>query len=85
MFQEAQFFDISSGGFGLLLPSPPPFKNFIVALDKSDGNVYALAEVVRMKRATQSDAEGICGWEIGCRFTGKLQAPRAVDTYAEAN
>lgn len=75
MFSEVQFFDLSASGFGILLPAPPSFKNFIVALDKADGTVYALAEVVRMRRR-QSDNTSEAAWEIGCRFMGKLQSPR---------
>jgi diguanylate cyclase len=79
MFEEVQFFDLSAGGFGLVLEAPPNYKNFVVQLSKADGTVYALAEVVRMRRADQSADNGTRAWEVGCRFTGKLQAPRASD------
>ncbi len=74
MFQEVQFFDLSTGGFGMLMAAPPTFKNLIVALDKNDGTVYALAEVVRLRRSEQSDGSGGRMWEVGCRFMGKLQS-----------
>lgn len=74
MFEAVQFFDLSTGGFGMLMSAPPTFKNLIVALDKNDGTVYALAEVVRLRRSEQNDASGARMWEVGCRFMGKLQS-----------
>jgi len=74
MFEQVQFLDISSSGFGMLLPVPPSFKNFVVSLDKPDGIVYALAEVVRMRRSAMLDASGRRLWEVGCRFTGRMQS-----------
>lgn len=76
MFGEAQFFDLSTGGFGLLMETPPTFKSFIVALDKHDGTVFAIAEVVRMRRSESYDDAGARLWEVGCRFMGKLQSTR---------
>lgn len=74
MFEQVQFLDISTGGFGMLLPVPPSFKNFVVSLDKPDGIVYALAEVVRLRRSAMLDASGRRMWEVGCRFTGRMQS-----------
>jgi diguanylate cyclase len=84
LFVSVQFFDISPGGFGMWLASPPTFKNFVVALEKPDGNVYALAEVVRVKRDERTDADGQRLWQVGCRFTGKLQAAQMAEQFAAA-
>jgi diguanylate cyclase (GGDEF)-like protein len=83
-FVAVQFFDISAGGFGMWLASPPTFKNFVVALEKIDGNVYALAEVVRVRRDERTDQNGQRLWQVGCRFTGKLQTPQAEEAFSTA-
>jgi hypothetical protein len=80
MFQDVQFYDISPGGCGMLLEAPSQFKNFVVVIDRPDGNLYALAEVVRMRRSTETNERGQRMWEIGCRFSGKLQSDGVTET-----
>lgn len=75
MFEEVQFFDISSSGFAMLLPSIPRFRFLIVALEKNNETILVSAQVVR---TTQSDVRdettGKPYFLVGCRFTGKLRS-----------
>jgi diguanylate cyclase (GGDEF)-like protein len=77
MFFTAQFADISPGGCAILLPEPPQYKAFVVALEKPDGTIYLSANIVNIRKYNKPGPTGRTQYAIGCKFTGRVQLPAA--------
>jgi hypothetical protein len=75
MFFTAQFADISPGGCAILLPEPPQYKAFVVALEKPDGIIYLSANIVNIRKYNKPGPTGRTQYAIGCKFTGRVQLP----------
>lgn len=69
MFRQVPCHDISSGGFSFLLPDPPDFELFVVALDAPPKVTCLTAKVVH---TTVTDSGPMPMYLVGCRFTGRI-------------
>ncbi len=69
MFRQVPCHDISSGGFSFLLPEPPDFQSFVVALGVPPKATYLTARVIHTT-VTHSGPVPMC--LVGCRFTGRV-------------
>jgi hypothetical protein len=76
-FFRVQFFDISSGGFAMILPSAPASDRFAVALKKSAGLVFMGAEVMNVRVSEEIMENGKPMTIVGCKFTQRLTNPTA--------
>ena len=78
-FQRVQFFDISSSGFSMIVPTVPAANQFAVALINSRGMIFMAAEVANVRQAQRASAAAKPLLVIGCRFLQRLhpEAPKA--------
>ena len=73
-FVSVRLTDVSAGGCALLLTSRPAARSYVVAVNKPDGAIYLIAEVVRVSEQGR-DELGQPRFVVGCRFTGRISAP----------
>lgn len=75
-FANVRLTDFSGGGCALLLTSRPAARSFVVAIEKPEGPIYLIAEVVRVTEQGRDDS-GQRRFVIGCRFTGRISPQTA--------
>jgi diguanylate cyclase (GGDEF)-like protein len=73
-FASVRLTDVSAGGCALLLTSRPAARAYVVAVNKPDGAIYLIAEVVRISEQGR-DEFGQPRFVVGCRFSGRISAP----------
>jgi diguanylate cyclase (GGDEF)-like protein len=71
-FQRVQFFDISSSGFSMIVPTVPAANQFAVALINSRGMIFMAAEVANVRQAPRAHAGSKPLLIIGCKFLQRL-------------
>ncbi|HEY2841073.1 MAG TPA: diguanylate cyclase [Pirellulales bacterium] len=69
-FVQVRCHDISSGGFSFLLPQPPDFDLFVVALGMPPNVTYLTGRVMH---TTPSPPGHESQFLVGCRFTGRVE------------
>lgn len=77
VFQRVQFFDISSSGFSMIVPSVPTTNQFAVALINNKGMIFMAAEVANVRQAKRTNKYDKPLLIVGCRFRQRLY-PQAV-------
>jgi hypothetical protein len=75
-FASVRLSDVSAGGCALVLTSRPAAREYVVAVNKPDGAIYLIAEVVRVSEQGR-DELGQPKFVVGCRFTGRVSMPAA--------
>jgi diguanylate cyclase (GGDEF)-like protein len=73
-FASVRLSDVSAGGCALVLTSRPAARAYVVAVNKPDGAIYLVAEVVRVSEQGR-DELGQPKFVVGCRFTGRISMP----------
>lgn len=73
-FVNVRLTDVSAGGCALLLTSRPAASAYVVAVNKPDGVIYLIAEVVRVSEQGR-DEFSQPKYVVGCRFTGRISIP----------
>ena len=73
-FVSVRLTDVSAGGCALILTSRPAASAYVVAVNKPDGVIYLIAEVVRISEQGR-DEFGQPRYVVGCRFTGRISIP----------
>jgi diguanylate cyclase (GGDEF)-like protein len=71
-FQRVQFFDISSSGFSMLVPTVPTTSQFAVALINNRGLIFMAAEVANIRQAKRVAANDKPLLIVGCRFSQRM-------------
>ncbi|WP_254513324.1 GGDEF domain-containing protein [Anatilimnocola floriformis] len=71
-FQRVQFFDISSSGFSMIVPTVPAANQFAVALINSQGMIFLAAEVANIRQAHRPSGVSKPLLIVGCRFLQRL-------------
>ena len=74
-FQRVQFFDISSSGFSMLVPTVPTTSQFAVALINSRGMIFVAAEVANVRQAPRATSTDRPLLIVGCKFLQRLHPP----------